>query len=195
MCLQLHMHLIIFLIGPWLSWHESSTQAYYAWSWILGRSNGRLGTLIQLILIHYHPFSLVIDGHRMLQCCLLVYQSAYVCFSLFIGDKPYYYHPRTRETVWVRPPNMRIVKQEEFEANPALSFNPEMVPPGKVVCLKITHGRKLGTLFYAAIIWWNYLDLALAAPGTRGDPPFGAQMPNVRMPPPDFPGMASMKRK
>lgn len=49
---------------------------------------------------------------------------------LIIGDKPYYYNAKTRESSWTRPENVKIIKQEEFEAIAASGQDPIMVISG-----------------------------------------------------------------
>lgn len=48
-----------------------------------------------------------------------------------VGDKPYYYNAKTREAAWQRPENVKIIKQEEFEAIASSGQDPIMVITGE----------------------------------------------------------------
>ena len=66
---------------------------------------------------------------------LITYIITYICQSsrFLPGDKPYYYNAKTREAAWSKPENMKVIKQEEFEAIAASGQDPIIV----VTCMSL----------------------------------------------------------
>ena len=76
-----------------------------------------------------HFLLALVPGSKTGSLCNLT--SEYFCFSI----QPYYYNARTRETVWSRPENVKIISQQEVEAmaaaqNAANQTNTNQAPTG-----------------------------------------------------------------